>query len=60
MYFTCIIYSTNFLRNNFEFTDLKYTSSLEGASESVEIELRLISELHPTDNDYVHVSILFL
>ena len=41
-------------------TDLKYTSSLEGASESVEIELRLISELHPTDNDYVHVSILFL
>ena len=24
----------------------------------VEIELRLINELHPSDNDYVHVSIL--
>lgn len=35
--------------------ELKHTSSLDGG-QAVPIELRLISELHPTDNDYVHVS----
>ena len=35
---------------------LKHTSSLDGG-QAVPIELRLISELHPTDNDYVHVSV---
>ena len=37
-------------------TELNYTSSIEGGGAPVPIELRLISELHPTDNDYVHVS----
>ena len=36
-------------------SELKHTSSLDGG-QAVPIELRLISELHPTDNDYVHVS----
>ena len=39
-------------------TELNYTSSIDGGGAPVPIELRLISELHPTDNDYVHVSIL--
>ena len=38
----------------------KFTVTFEGRGgakdKHVEIELRLINELHPSDNDYVHVS----
>lgn len=40
----------------------KFTSTFEGiggANTPVDIELRVISELHPTDNDYVHVRKIF-
>ena len=38
-----------------------YNSSYEvktGATNMVEITLRLVNELHPTDNDYVHVRLI--
>ena len=39
----------------------KYNVTFEGRGgakdKHVEIELRLINELHPSDNDYVHVSV---